>query len=163
MKKIDLGQTVNTVANCGVIVGILLLVVELTQNRDMMRAQTRNDIAQGFQAFNAMWIAYPELQEFTSRANSGEKLPASDAALLGSAIEGALRYWENSHYQYRQGLYDDVEFQRHLRTMEFVISQNSSWIRYFCGRTELYAEPFVREIERMIEDHDMSCSSESPF
>ena len=29
-------------ANVGVLIGILLLVVELSQNREMIRAQTRN-------------------------------------------------------------------------------------------------------------------------
>ncbi len=46
MKKIDLGQTIGVLANIGVIIGILLLVYELSQNRQMMKAQTRNEIAQ---------------------------------------------------------------------------------------------------------------------
>ena len=46
MKKIDLGQTIGVLANIGVLIGILLLVYELSQNRQMMKAQTRNEIAQ---------------------------------------------------------------------------------------------------------------------
>ena len=45
MKKIDLGQTITIVANIGVLLGIILLVYELDQNRDMMRAQIRNEIS----------------------------------------------------------------------------------------------------------------------
>jgi hypothetical protein len=47
MKKLDLGQTLQLLGNLGVIVGILLLVYELNQNRDMMMAQTRTDLSQG--------------------------------------------------------------------------------------------------------------------
>lgn len=32
-------------ANIGVLIGIMLLVVELAQNREMIRTQTRNDIS----------------------------------------------------------------------------------------------------------------------
>jgi len=45
MKKIDLGQTLTILANVGVLAGILLLVFELNQNREMMRAQTRSELA----------------------------------------------------------------------------------------------------------------------
>ena len=45
MKKLDLGQIAHLLGNLGVIVGILLLVYELNQNRSMMPAQTRNSIA----------------------------------------------------------------------------------------------------------------------
>ncbi len=46
MRKIDLGQTLQLLGTAGVIAGILLLVYELAQNREMMRAQTRNSIAE---------------------------------------------------------------------------------------------------------------------
>jgi hypothetical protein len=41
MKKIDLGQTVNTLANVGVIAGIVFLAMELQQNNELMAADTR--------------------------------------------------------------------------------------------------------------------------
>jgi hypothetical protein len=45
MKKIDLNQGVNTLANLGVIAGIVFLALEINQNSEMMRAQTRNEVA----------------------------------------------------------------------------------------------------------------------
>ena len=44
MKKIDRGQTISLVANIGVLIGILLLVFELNQNRVVTEAQTRSAI-----------------------------------------------------------------------------------------------------------------------
>jgi hypothetical protein len=43
-----LSQLLGLVANLGVLVGVLLLVYELNQNREMMRAQTRHDISSEF-------------------------------------------------------------------------------------------------------------------
>lgn len=44
MKKIDRGQTISLLANFGVMIGILLLVFELNQNRVVTEAQTRSAI-----------------------------------------------------------------------------------------------------------------------
>ena len=41
MKKIDLAQTLNTLANVGVIAGIIFLAFELRQNNDLLTAQAR--------------------------------------------------------------------------------------------------------------------------
>ena len=45
MKKIDLGQTITILANVGVIAGIVFLAVELQQNNEMIRGQTRSQLA----------------------------------------------------------------------------------------------------------------------
>ena len=45
MKKIDLGQAINTLANVGVITGIVFLGFELRQNQTVGRAATRNEIS----------------------------------------------------------------------------------------------------------------------
>jgi hypothetical protein len=46
MKKIDVGQTLSIIGNVAVVTGILLLVFELNQNREMVMAQTRNEMSQ---------------------------------------------------------------------------------------------------------------------
>ena len=61
-------------ANLGVLVGIILLVVELNQNRDMMRAQTRNEIARATQELLTSWATSPELADVVVRANRNEDL-----------------------------------------------------------------------------------------
>jgi hypothetical protein len=50
MKKIDLGQTVAILANVGVLAGILLLVYELNQTRELAQAQFEVDRDTAFQA-----------------------------------------------------------------------------------------------------------------
>ena len=49
MKKIDIGQSLQTIANLGVLLGILLLVYELTQTRELARAQFNIDRDTAFQ------------------------------------------------------------------------------------------------------------------
>jgi hypothetical protein len=48
MKKIDLGQTVQILANLGVIAGIVFLGIELQQNNALLGAQARFGESHGY-------------------------------------------------------------------------------------------------------------------
>ena len=55
MRKIDLGQTFQILANVGVIAGIVFLGIELRRNTDAMRSQT----VHSFQAEFRQIFDYP--------------------------------------------------------------------------------------------------------
>lgn len=150
MKKIDLGQLLNLLANLGVIVGILLLVLELGQNRDMMRAQIRNELARGLPDFLGLLIENRELADALVRANAGEALTATEDRRTNAWVQLVFRYWENVHYQYRQGLYDLSEFSRHRDTMAAVIEQNPRMYSYWCQERLLYSEPFMEFMDELL-------------
>ena len=109
------------VTNLGVLIGIILLGVELNQNRDMMRAQTRNELSQGVLELLGSLVENKELADVMVRANNGEELTPTEVYIVGTQAERVFRYWENVHYQYRQGMYDESEFSRHLDTMQNVL------------------------------------------
>jgi hypothetical protein len=137
-------------ANVGVLVGIILLVIELDQNRDMMRAQTRNELARGLPDILGIPTSNNELTDSLIAANNGDSLPPAKSAQVAMMDEMIFRYWENVHYQYRQGLYDDSEFSRHKDTMKVVIARNSRLARFWCVDRQLYSEPFMRFMDDML-------------
>ncbi len=102
MKRIDLGQALGILANLGVLVGILLLVFELSQNRVMMRALSRNDLSQGLTDVLSPMAADDELADLLLRGNRGEELTPSEAYRFEIFSELVFRYWENVHYHIRQ-------------------------------------------------------------
>ena len=63
-------------ANIGVLIGIVLLVIELDQNREMIRAQTRNDISQQLASRLLTLASNSQLNNVTRRAAAGEELSA---------------------------------------------------------------------------------------
>lgn len=146
-------------ASVGVLIGIVLLVLELNQGRDMMRAQTRNELAQGVNEFLSLTISDAGLSDIVIRANRGEALMPTEAYRLNSRSELAFRYWENVHYQYRQGLYDETEFSRHRDTMVAVLARNPSLIGYWCRDRLLFSVPFMEFIDGLLEGS--SCQSQS--
>ena len=108
MKKIDLGQALHVLGNFGVIVGILLLAYELNQNRDMVMAQTRNELSQGITEILLDISNNEERVSIFIRGAAGEDLSEYESAQYQLMTMAELRYHENVHYQYRSGLYDEV-------------------------------------------------------
>jgi hypothetical protein len=97
-------------ANVGVLIGIMLLIVELDQNREMVRAQTRNDISQ--QLSNRLLVIGSDSQvaNLKRRAETGEELTADEEHQYFLQFVANMHDWENIHYQYRHGTFDESEF-----------------------------------------------------
>jgi hypothetical protein len=49
MKKFDFGQTLNTLANAGVVAGIIFLAVELNQNNELLELEARATLSENLQ------------------------------------------------------------------------------------------------------------------
>ena len=139
-------------ANIGVLIGLILLLFELDQNLDIVRAQTRNDLATTSIEFLFDQATSPHLAEIIVRSNLGEELSDVETVMYRSRSEAAFRYWENVHYQYRQGMYDEVEFVNHLETMRIIIDLNPGLRRYWCSSERMFSRPFAAEISRFVPD-----------
>ena len=131
-------------ANFGVLVGIMLLIMEIDQNRQAIQAQTRNDIAQGAIGVVSLAIDNPHLADILVRSNRGEDISESEAYILDSRSETIFRYFENVHYQYRLGTYDEGEFSRQMVTMKVVATNTPSLRRYWCANASMFSEEYER-------------------
>lgn len=110
MNADKLNRWLALVGNIAVIAGIVFLGLELNQNSRMMQTQTRNAITESildFQ-FNA---------ETSGLRDIARKAGADPASLTADEIQKVLqlyvsnlRLWENIHYQYRNGVFDEEEF-----------------------------------------------------
>ena len=110
MKSLELGQSISILANFGVLVGILLLIFELSQNRQMMQAQTRNELSQSIVTQFFAGAADENLADLVLRGHTGQLQSEVDELRYFWWFVARFRYWENVHYQYRLGLYDENEY-----------------------------------------------------
>ena len=131
-------------ANLGVLVGLILLILEIDQNRQATQAQTRNDIAQGAIGVISLAIDNPNLADIIVRSNRGEELSESEEYMLFSRAEVIFRYWENAHYQYRLGTYDEGEFTRHMVTMREIAWNTASLRQYWCENAGIFSEEYEK-------------------
>lgn len=110
MKNFD--KWVNLATSVSVLLGILFLGLEIRQNTEMMRSQARDAITEKQMMFSEWVTTEPEMASAIAAAGQGlENLTAQHAVMYGYFLAGVWREWENSYYQYQQGLFEADEFE----------------------------------------------------
>lgn len=138
------------VANFGVLAGIALLLVELNQNTTMMRAQTRNELSTGIVDLFGLVAGNEQLASLRRRADAGEELTPDEAYQYAIVTRAFFRYWENVHYQSRQGLYDRVEFSRQREAWKSYAATSEALVSFWCENRGEFSPDFVREFDGVI-------------
>ncbi len=139
----------------GVLIGLMLLIVELRQNQDLMRAQTRHDIAEMVVEILYVPAANKQLADIMYRANLGENLTPEETHQFTMRTNALFRFWENLHYQYRQGLYDESEFDTHRRAWRSLLTGPTVSIgirTYWCENQFHYSSAFKEVLNEQIAD-----------
>ena len=137
-------------ANVGVLIGLLLLVVELRQNQEMMRAQTRHDLSMGIIEVLLSPANNEQLSNVMYRANIGGELTPEEQFQYILRTNALFRYWENVHYQYRVGLYDEIEFAKQRDAWEASLVYSIGMRTYWCNVRTLYSPEFMAEVDAII-------------
>ena len=137
-------------ANFGVLVGLLLLIVELNQNRDMMRAQIRHELAAGIVELLQVPASNEQLADVMYRAHSGEELTPRELFQFHLRTNALFRYWEDVHYQYREGLYDATEFEKQRDAWKASMTNSTRAQDYWCQVRTLYSPEFMTEMDGLI-------------
>ena len=84
MNKFDWGQSVNTLANIGVIAGIAFLAVELNQNNQILELEARATHTEYMQAGWDRLTENPELVNLFIKDRNGEELSESEAMRMNA-------------------------------------------------------------------------------
>lgn len=139
-------------ANVAVLAGIVLVVVELNQNRDMMRAQTRHEMAMGIVGLLETPANNGQLADVLFRGQFGGKLSPVEWFQFQLRTNALFRYWEDVHYQYRVGLYDDIEFTRQRDAWRASLANSVLGKIYWCQVRSLYSPEFTAEMVGLLVD-----------
>jgi len=137
-------------ANVGVLVGIILLVVELNQNRMAMRAQTRSELSNRIVDLFINVADNSELASLRRRADAGEELGPDDAYRYEIITRAFFRYWENVHYQFRQRLYDEVEYSRQKEAWRSYAEASPALVRWWCSSRSGFSPEFATEFDGLL-------------
>ncbi len=146
-----LNRRLTLIANFGVLIGIALLVCEIRQNHEMMRAQTRSEIAANAVDRLDFIAGNRELAEIIVRGNAGQELDAVDAVRLRFLRFGTFREWENTYYQHRQGLYDEQEYLAGKESWKSIVNRRN-YQDYWCQFRLQVSSDFRKEVDDMFEN-----------
>ncbi len=142
----DFGYWLSIFANLAVVGGIIFLGVEVRQNSLMMRAQTRNEIAQ-----TVIGILdserEPGLRDALQR--QWQDGVVGDQYYLENYSRALLRLWENMYYQYQSGLFDEAEFEAEMVAWERM-TQLPFVIDFWNLYREEYSEGFRTVIDSLV-------------
>jgi len=137
-------------ANLGVLGGIVLVILQLNQNERMIRAQTRHDIAMGIVDQLRDTANNAQLAELSVRANAGAELTPAERFQSQLRTGALLRIWEDEHYQYRMGLYDDAEFVHERNNWKGVLAANRGLREVWCRNRDNYSAEFAAEVNALL-------------
>jgi len=154
MKKIDLGHTIQIVANVGVIAGIVFLALELRQNSEVLSYQARSSL-----------IATKVAQQLPVITNDGGLAAAwikDDAGEPLTAVENfQLRVMRNMTLETYAALYREVA-QGLLSEADIPIRQWASTLqsrrmREYWEVAKVDQDPsFIQFVENVVLAHDLS-------
>ncbi len=148
------------VANLGVLAGLVLVILQLNQNERMIRAQTRHEIASGIIELLADSGGNEQLADVIRRGAIGEPLTPVEQQQYTLRMGALLRLWEDEHYQYRMGLYDEAEFGHERETWKSVLASSKGLIDLWCRTSGNYSAEFAATVTALLPPG--RCSDNSP-
>jgi hypothetical protein len=115
MRKIDLGQTIQILANLGVIAGIGVLALELRQNNELLGVAYRTAASERVQATTALVLENPHLLEALGKDVATLTPTERDAlVLLGIRMLGVI---EVAYRDVARGFNDEEVLRRNARAL----------------------------------------------
>jgi len=151
----QLDRWLTLLANIGVIAGIVFLGIEIRQNSDMIRAQTRGDITEKQLTLFEWFAASPEnIRVRTAGDRLALEPDSPEAAQYGWMVAGNFRLWENEWYQYQQGLFETDEFEPRIAIWRTMINEMPGMRLYWSYQSSAYSPEFRELIDSLIEDSE---------
>jgi hypothetical protein len=148
-----LNQWLTTLANFGVIVGILFLIFEIRLNTLAIQAQTRDSISEKEMQLYGWQATSPELAAVVRKAyrEGAEYLDPVESQMWFGYMEAFFREHENALYQFQQGLFSAEDFSGRVENMREVI-KISAFRDHWTDRRDRYSPSLRAEIDRFLEE-----------
>jgi hypothetical protein len=112
--------------------------------------QTRNEISVGIVDLLSQVATDTQLAGLIRRADSGEVLTADEYVQYEHRSAAMFRYFENVHYQYRLGLYDETEFSKHKESWRSYFAVGKMRVALWCQYREITSAEFMAEIDSLL-------------
>ena len=139
-------------ANFGVVIGLILLIVEISQNTEMMRAQinqSRTDTAISEQQalFNSDYMP-----AILKKRNGGEQLSEEEMYRYRSHFRSGMRNQDNNLWQYSQGFLGENTPRSIRGFARNVIGGTELGITTWDSQKYAYTDEFIAFVEEAISD-----------
>lgn len=150
MKKLDLGQTITTLANIGVIAGILFLALEVRQFENQMEAQTNFNYYSAIRSDVSQVIDSPYLPRLIEKVELGDELTREESIRIEHWIVQILKLWEYGWREVEDGRYDSAVYNVSEKRNSFNGSLNSIYQKTWRSLADSLDPEFVAFMEENV-------------
>lgn len=147
---VRISSLISLAANVVTVAGLVIVILQLYENQRMTRAQTRHGLSSTIVTILSDTANNPQLASVIYRGANGLPLTPVEQFQFEARSNALLRYWEDVHYQFRMGLYDEEEFDRHRDAWAATIRQSKGFVEYWCRVRQLYSPAFANEMNRLL-------------
>ena len=147
MDSEKLNSWLTLAANVGVIAGIVFLAIEIRQNSDSIRAQTRAQLADGVTELFSVNMNDKEYAGVLMRGNNLEDLTPVERYQYYRHRSAWVHYWNNVAYQYELGMYEKSEFEHQISTIRADMETFPGLKVHWCNNKYSATKRLVEAIE----------------
>jgi hypothetical protein len=140
-----LNHWLTLLANIGVLAGIVFLAIEINQNTNIMKAQTRGSVTDSILTLLQM-ERNPIVVSGYKKIQAGQDLTFEESYFLENQANATIRQWENSYYQYQSGLFDEAEYSAITVVIKNMM-QEPHMTDHWAVRKTTYSKPFRDHID----------------
>jgi len=140
-----LNRWLTLAANIGVIAGILFLALELRQNSNLMRAQSRTEMSKSTVELLTLHINDESYVDAMYRGLRGEELTELEKEQFHRTYAAWTQHWNNVAYLHDEGHYDDAAFELQMKVVRDELEYLPGWKTFWCETREWNANPAVIE------------------
>ena len=136
------------IANIGVVIGIVFLVIEINQNTNAIYASTTQALEQSVSEVIAPWTSSIENAVLMARAGEEfESLTVEERIFVGLLIRKLYLHMDSYYWAHRNGALPPELWERERIVLQYWVSSPGGRIIWDMGR---YSEPFERYVESEI-------------
>ena len=153
-----LNQWLTLLANLGVLVGIVFIIIEIQQNTAMMRSeiyQARSDTSIQYSLSRADSSIYANLTDRVrnngplDEAESYAILSINERRQLSDWLIAEVRMYDATLYEYQQGLLDEEFFEGWRKG---AASRGPVWLAFWGDNSAAFRPSLLEEIKKAIAD-----------
>ena len=160
----DLGNLGEFVGALGVVISLIYLARQMSQNTTSVRAASFNSMTEN--SIRLLENTFPdaEFAEFLHKAQSDpSELTPAESIQWDSYMTAVFRHFGNLVYQYRVGSLDQLMWEAYQRTLKQHL-RTPAWRTWFEGNSHIFSTSLVEQVDHAVRelDEEMRASSSKP-
>ena len=150
MKKVDPAQAISTLANVGVVLGLIFLGIEIYQSNQMNRTDAWNNLIRTGIDFNDAIAQNSELAEILAKSNNNDSLTDAETIRLEAFTAASMqRVWVD-YQQINTGIISEQELQSRIPRFKALLARFPAVEKLWERSREGYSMEFQKFIDECV-------------